>query len=60
MLKKEKNMMNLMNTPYSSNMSAILAEDVCAPELRNPKHSGISSIRKGFLDRLFEALAVKK
>ena len=53
-------MMNLMNTAYTCNMSTILAEDVCAPELRNPKHSGISTIRKGFLTRLFEALIVKK
>ena len=59
-LKEEKAMMNLMNTAYTCNMSTILAEDVCAPELRNPKHSGISTIRKGFLTRLFEALIVKK
>ena len=29
-------MMNLMNTADYANMAVMLAEDVCAPELRSP------------------------
>ena len=50
-------MMHLMNT---NNMAAILAEDVYAPELRNPLNSGMRGNGKqdekkagGWLSRLF-------
>ena len=54
------NMMNMMNNAYTSNLSVILAEDVYAPELRNPKLSGMSQTGNGLLSRLFRALSVKK
>ena len=40
-------MMNLM----SNNMAAMMAEDACAPELRNPLNSCMQT--KGFFSRLF-------
>lgn len=53
-------MMNMMNHDYTANLSVILAEDVSAPELRNPKLSGMSQNRAGLLSRLFKALTEKK
>ena len=53
-------MMNWMNDAYTSNLSAILAEDVSAPELRNPKLSGMSPAGNGLLSRLFRVLSAKK
>lgn len=53
-------MMYLMNTANISNLSAILAEDVTAPELRNPKVSGIYKSSKNVFSRLFAILNVKK
>lgn len=41
--------LNMYNT--TSYMSTMLAEDVCAPELRNPNHSAIRA--RGWLARLF-------
>ena len=35
-----------------SNMAAVLAEDVYAPELRNPKISGMSKSRKTIAERI--------
>ena len=54
------NMMNMINNPYTSNLSVILAEDVYAPELRNPKLSGMSQNRTGLLSRLFRGLTARK
>ena len=45
-------MMYTMNTANISSMSAILAEDVNAPELRIPKTSGIRKARKNVFSRL--------
>ena len=53
-------MMNMMNNDYTSNLSVILAEDVSAPELRNPKLSGMSHNRSNLLSRLFRVLSAKK
>ena len=33
--------MHMINTVYNQNLSALLAEDVFAPELRNPYNSAI-------------------
>ena len=46
-------MMNLMNDAYTANISVILAEDVNAPELRNPELSGMRKTRISLLSRLF-------
>ena len=54
------NMMNTTNNAYTSNMSVILAEDVYAPELRNPKLSGMRRTGNGLLSLLFKALTAKK
>jgi len=54
---EETKMMNWMNM---NNMANVLAEDVYAPELRNPLNSGMTGNRKqdakktgGWLSRLF-------
>ena len=39
-----------------SNMAAILAEDVYAPELRNPQTSGMSANRKSVAERIVKGL----
>ena len=39
-----------------SNMAAVLAEDVYAPELRNPKISGMSKNRKTMAERIVSGL----
>ena len=39
-----------------SNMAAVLAEDVYAPELRNPKISGMSKTRKAITERIVNGL----
>ena len=39
-----------------SNMAAVLAEDVYAPELRNPKISGMSKNRKTIAERIVNGL----
>ena len=49
-------MMNLMNTNYA-NMSVMLAEDVCAPELRSPKNSGMRKTGKCLFGILFRNAA---
>ena len=49
-------MMNLMNTAYTTNLSAILADDVSTPELRNPKLSGMSKTRRNVISRLIRGL----
>ncbi len=36
-------MITIMNRDQSMNIAAMLAEDVGAPELRNPMNSGMSS-----------------
>ena len=53
-------MMNLINTAYTANLSAILAEDVGTPELRNPKLSGMSRIRRSLFSRLLKGMAARK
>ena len=53
-------MMNLINTTTTANLSVILAEDTGAPELRNPKLSGISKARMNLLSRLFKGMAARK
>ena len=53
-------MMNLMNTATTANLSVILAEDVGAAELRNPKLSGMSKPRKNLLSHLFKGLTARK
>lgn len=39
-----------------SHMAAMLAEDVYAPELRNPRNSGMSRIRKPVMKQLTNGL----
>ena len=39
-----------------SNMAAVLAEDVYAPELRNPKISGMRKNRKAIAERIVNGL----
>ena len=39
-----------------SHMAAVLAEDVYAPELRNPRNSGMSRIRKPVMKQLLDGL----
>ena len=46
-------MVNQMN---HSHMAAVLAEDVYAPELRNPKISGMSRNRKTIAERIANKL----
>ena len=53
------NMMNMINDTYTGNLSMILAEDVYAPELRNPKLSGMSQNRTSLLGRLFKRLTAR-
>lgn len=53
-------MMNLNNTATTANLSVILAEDVGAPELRNPKLSGMSKTRMSLFSRLFKGMGAKK
>lgn len=53
-------MMNLVNTACTANLSVILAEDVSAPELRNPKLSGMSKTHKSLFSRLFKGMAARK
>ena len=50
----------MMNWMYMNSMANVLAEDVYAPELRNPLNSGMTGNRKqdakktgGWLSRLF-------
>ena len=38
------------------NMAAVMAEDVYAPELRNPRVSGISKNRKTIAERIADGL----
>ena len=57
---KEDIMMNLINTTYTANLSVILAEDVSAPELRNPKLSGMSKNRKNLFARFLNSLTARK
>jgi hypothetical protein len=52
-------MMNLINTAYTANLSVILAEDVSAPELRNPKLSRMSKIRRNLFSRLFKGMTAR-
>ncbi len=40
----------MMNTAYTNSLSSLLAEDVHAPELRNPRYSGMRA--KGWMARL--------
>lgn len=42
----------MLNTANTLNLSALLAEDVYAPELRNPKNSGMRA--RGWFARLFK------
>ena len=44
----------MMNTPYNQNLSTLLAEDVCAPELRNPKNGAIRAYSRGWFANLFK------
>ena len=47
-------MMNPMMNANYANMAAMLAEDVCAPELRSPRNGGMRKTGKclfGFLFR---------
>ena len=53
-------MMNLNNTATTANLSVILAEDVGAPELRNPKLSGMCKTRMSLFSRLFKGMGAKK
>ena len=53
-------MMSLMNTSGAANMSVFLAEDVCAPELRNPMLSGMSKTGKKLFGFLFRNPAARK
>ena len=53
-------MMNLMNIAYTTNLSVILAEDSGAPELRNPKLSGISKTGRSLFGRLFNGLKARR
>lgn len=46
-------MYNQMN---HSNMAAMLAEDVYAPELRNPRVSGMTKNRKTITERIINGL----
>ena len=39
-----------------SDMATVLAEDVYAPELRNPKTSGMSQNRKSLTERIVSGL----
>ncbi len=53
-------MMYMMNTANFNNLSAILAEDVNAPELRNPKVSGMRKAREKAFSRLVAMLNSKQ
>ena len=46
-------MMNLMNTADYANMAVMLAEDVCAPELRSPENGGMRKTGKRLFGFLF-------
>ena len=48
-------MMNAMLNHYMSSMSSVMAEDVNAPELRNPLHSGMR--KEGWLRRLMRKMS---
>jgi len=50
-------MMNMINSIYTANLSVILAEDTGAPELRNPKLSGMRKARMSLFSRLFKGMA---
>ncbi len=50
-------MMNMINSIYTANLSVILAEDAGAPELRNPKLSGMCKVRVSLFSRLFKGMA---
>ena len=45
-------MLNAMMNQYMSNLSSVLAEDVNAPELRNPMTGGMR--KEGWLRRLLQ------
>ena len=53
-------MINLINNTYTANLSVILAEDVGAAELRNPKISGMRKTRKGLISRLLKSTSAGK
>ena len=42
---------------HMNNMAAVLAEDVYAPELRNPRLSGMSKTRKTITERIADGLS---
>ena len=45
-------MFMMMNTANSQNLSALLAEDVHAPELRNPRNGALRA--RGWFAQLFK------
>ena len=53
-MKEEIEMYHQMN--HSNNMAAVLAEDVYAPELRNPRISGMRKSRKSVAKRIVNGL----
>ena len=53
--KKEVFVMTTMLNHYMANMSNMMAEDVNAPELRNPLHSGMR--KEGWLRRLMRKVS---
>ena len=53
-------MMYMMNTATTCNLSTILAEDVGAAELRNPKLYRMKKTRRSLFSRLFKRAAAKK
>ena len=54
--KEVKTMLNSMLNHYMTNLSSVMAEDVNAPELRNPKLSGMQ--KESWLRRLLQKVSL--